>query len=109
MLCRLYNKKKGWEKIPKEETESTEEGFRSPESDVEFPDCDDFGHEVAGVNRSSGGAARVPATAPAIKEEYDWYSDLNLEDLQSSFGPFRSAPAFDVSAAPESTANLASF
>lgn len=87
VLCRLYNKKKGWERIAKEETDLTEESFRTPESDIELPDLDDLGHEVVDMNRSSG-AAQLPPAAPAIKEEYDWYSDLNLEDLQNSFGPF---------------------
>nr|AVZ23988.1 NAC1 [Phalaenopsis bellina] len=102
VLCRLYNKKKGWEKRPKEEMDLMEESFRTPESDIELPDSDDFGQERMDMNRSLGAAqipAAVPTPAPVIKEEYDWYSDLNLEDLQNSFGPFAStAPAaFNVS------------
>ncbi|KAG0477520.1 hypothetical protein HPP92_013834 [Vanilla planifolia] len=94
VLCRLYNKKNSWQKQHREaQTENedtTSESFRTPESDIELPDLDDLGH--AGSEQSR----RFPLL-PAVKEEYDWYSELNLDDLQNSFGAFRSTPALDTS------------
>ncbi|KAK8953669.1 NAC domain-containing protein 68 [Platanthera guangdongensis] len=94
VLCRLYNKRNAWEKMQKGATDLTEESqdtgssesFRTPESDIELPEFDGTSCQ----NRNLG-AAQLLVTPPGIiKEEYDWYCELNLDDLQSPFGTFRS-------------------
>ncbi|PKA66966.1 NAC domain-containing protein 68 [Apostasia shenzhenica] len=92
VLCRLYNKKNNWGKSQPEMTDSTEgnedtgssESLRTPESDIELPDFDELGLPVTYKNQETG-RRELPVMA-AIKEDYDWYSELNLEDLQNPFG-----------------------
>lgn len=78
VLCRLYNKKNNWGKMAASSTEESEEAesLMTPESGIELPDFDEF--VEAGFGREKEAAAAVPA----IKEDYDWYSDLNLGDFQ---------------------------
>ncbi|XP_020598301.1 NAC domain-containing protein 68-like [Phalaenopsis equestris] len=80
VLCRLYNKKNNWGKMGKSSIEQNDdarsESLMTPESGIELPDFDEFGD--AGFGRGMQAAAAVPA----IKEDYDWYSGLNLGDFQ---------------------------
>ncbi|PKU76087.1 NAC domain-containing protein 68-like [Dendrobium catenatum] len=93
VLCRLYNKKNNWEKMATSSMEENEdaksESLRTPESGIEMPDLDEFGDAGFGLEM------QVEAS-PAIKEDYDWYSDLNLGDLQSNLGDFQ-VPVVDFS------------
>ncbi|KAG0447657.1 hypothetical protein HPP92_028215 [Vanilla planifolia] len=81
VLCRLYNKKNDWEKKHRPAMDGNEdavsESFRTPESGVELPDFDDFWY--GGVEQ-----AQISSAPPAMKEEYDWYSALNLDDFSNS-------------------------
>lgn len=79
VLCRLYNKKNNWGKMASNSTEESEdagsESLMTPESGIELLDFDEF--------RDAGfGLEMQVAATPAIKEDYDWYSDLNLGDFQ---------------------------
>ncbi|KAK8960014.1 NAC domain-containing protein 68 [Platanthera guangdongensis] len=91
VLCRLYNKKKNWVKANQEAATSSmeendddrsAESLKSPESGIELLDFDELG--VSGRMEM-----------PAIKEECDWYSDLDLEDLMSNFVDSQSMSTFD--------------
>ncbi|KAG1338894.1 NAC domain-containing protein 68 [Cocos nucifera] len=123
VLCRLYNKKNIWGKMqrPKEEegsfgemTNSMEahddtasDSFRTPESDIEnemFPDFDSLGQIRAQPYQASEGVQAMRSstaggfqTTERQKEDSDWFTDLNLEDLQSSVAAFGATPAIDMS------------
>lgn len=120
VLCRLYNKKNTWEKINQQKEASFGEtmdslddtgsdSFRTPESDIDndvvLPDFDDMGQFGAYPSQSSNGiqAVRASSTAgyqPAMelrqKEENEWFMDLKLDDLQSSYMAFGSTTAPDM-------------
>ncbi|OAY70955.1 NAC domain-containing protein 68 [Ananas comosus] len=105
VLCRLYNKKNSWEKMQsqKEEasmmtTDSTDDSgsnsFRTPESDI---DNDVFDKAAA---RPEAYPNHQSTEVCQIKEDSEWFMDLNLDDLQSAytgFGPATPTPTFDMS------------
>ncbi|CAD5189358.1 unnamed protein product [Musa acuminata subsp. malaccensis] len=116
VLCRLYNKKNTWEKMQQQQKEETSFGltmdslddtgsdsFRTPESDVEnddvLPDFDDLGYPS---QASTGGQALSTSRAVGlqmvekIEKEDEWFMDLKLDDLQSSFMGFGSTPSMDA-------------
>uniref|UniRef100_A0A1D1Y4M6 NAC domain-containing protein 68 n=1 Tax=Anthurium amnicola TaxID=1678845 RepID=A0A1D1Y4M6_9ARAE len=104
VLCRLYNKKNNWvnlqhwaaETSAGETTDSFEatgdtgsESLRTPESDVDNDDCT----EHAGPHKAFSFAPQAPSSVQApwgspmpgvVKEESDWFMDLQLDDLQNS-------------------------
>ncbi|THU71525.1 hypothetical protein C4D60_Mb04t02350 [Musa balbisiana] len=117
VLCRLYNKKNTWEKTKMQKQEETSFGetmqsvddavsdsFRTPESDVEnevvLPDFDDLGY----LSQASTGVQALSTCKTAghqmieksQKEDNEWYMDLKLDDLQSSYTNFGSTPISDA-------------
>ncbi|XP_008787999.1 NAC domain-containing protein 68-like [Phoenix dactylifera] len=132
VLCRLYNKKNTWEKMQQQKEEASfgetmdslddtgSDSFRTPESDIDndvvLPDFDDMGRLGAYPSQASKGiqAARASSTAgsqlPAMeqrqKEENEWFMDLKLDDLQSSYMAFGSASAPDMLSQDYYTSNL---
>ncbi|OAY64137.1 NAC domain-containing protein 68 [Ananas comosus] len=93
VLCRLYNKKNSWEKMQsqKEEasmmtTDSTDDSgsnsFRTPESDI---DNDVFDKAAA---RPEAYPNHQSTEVCQIKEDSEWFMDLNLDDLQSAYTGF---------------------
>ncbi|KAM0941105.1 putative transcription factor NAM family [Dioscorea sansibarensis] len=111
VLCRLYNKKNSWEKIKKQkeevsfgETMSSFEANDSLESDVEhdsFQEMDELAQSEAGVyhpGKSSDGLQQFGTVEQKMKEESDWFTDLNLDDLQGdAIGSLPSVPSLDLS------------
>ncbi|KAJ6804804.1 NAC domain-containing protein 68-like [Iris pallida] len=122
VLCRLYNKKNNWQQQQqqqqqqhkKEETSSFAETMDSLEavedtgsdsfrSDIEhepFPAFEDLVKPLVHPARTPDGTQDARTSNAASKEDNnnnnnnDWFMDLNLDDLQSSFGG-----AFDSSMA----------
>lgn len=122
VLCRLYNKKNSWEKTQQQKEEvsfgetidslddTRSDSFRTPESDIDndvvLPHFDDMGQLGGYPSQASSGmqAVRANNTAgyqPAVeqrqKEENEWFKDLTLDDLQSTYMAFGSTPALDAS------------
>ncbi|CAL9127748.1 unnamed protein product [Musa textilis] len=116
VLCRLYNKKNTWEKMQQQKEEASfgltmdsledtgSDSFRTPESDVEnddvLPDYDDLGYPF---QSSTGGQALSTSRAvgprmveKSEKDDNEWFMDLKLDDLQSSFIGFGSTPSIDA-------------
>ncbi|WOK96750.1 NAC domain-containing protein [Canna indica] len=108
VLCRLYNKKNTWEKVQhqiKEEASSGEtmdsvddtgsDSFRTPESEVDndvlLPDFDDLIY-----TSQASTAVGLHAADMAVKEDNEWFMDLKLEDLQSSYMSFGSTHVTDA-------------
>ncbi|KAJ6844596.1 NAC domain-containing protein 68-like [Iris pallida] len=105
VLCRLYNKKNNWQlqlqqqqQQQKEETmdsfdDTASDSFRSDIEHESFPELEHLVKpaiyqypmptldEVQDVVRTSN-------TTVPMKEDNDWFMDLNLDDLQNSFGAF---------------------
>ncbi|XP_072997308.1 NAC domain-containing protein 68-like [Typha latifolia] len=113
VLCRLYNKKNTWEKMQqqKEETsfgesmdswdETGSDSFRTLESDIDneaFHNFDDI--EKSGAyapNQAGRMTTEYQTMEQPQKEDNEWFMDLNLDDLQSSYMGFGSTPAIDIS------------
>ncbi|OAY76196.1 NAC domain-containing protein 68 [Ananas comosus] len=113
VLCRLYNKKNSWARTAAADSMETShdagsEAINTPESDIDHDDFHLF-DEMAGTGvlqyRPFDQMPQLRPTAaggfPIVekKEESDWFTELNLEDLQSSLAVFGSgaAPSLDVS------------
>ncbi|KAG1365577.1 NAC domain-containing protein 68 [Cocos nucifera] len=120
VLCRLYNKKNSWEKMHQQKEASFGEtmdslddtgsdSFRTPESDIDndvmLPDFDDMFQPVAYPSQDSNGIQAIrasnttvyqPAMEQRQKEENEWFMDLKLDDLQSSYMAFGSTTAPDM-------------
>nr|CAD1828944.1 unnamed protein product [Ananas comosus var. bracteatus] len=113
VLCRLYNKKNSWARTAAADSMETShdagsEAINTPESDIDHDDYHLF-DEMAGTGalqyRPFDQMPQLRPTAaggfPIVekKEESDWFTELNLEDLQSSLAVFGSgaAPSLDVS------------
>lgn len=109
MLCRLYNKKNDWEKrrpVADAGEDTGSESLRTPESDVENEVAPP---EVAASAAPEEYAASSPEFPRVVKEDNDWFMDLNLDDLQSSFMAFNgAAPVRDLSYQDYLLAGLAS-
>ncbi|XP_008792531.2 NAC domain-containing protein 68-like [Phoenix dactylifera] len=122
VLCRLYNKKNTWEKMQQQKEAASfgetmdsvddtgSDSFRTPESDIDndvvFPDFDDMARVGAYPPQAFNGMQGVrvnnttgyrPAIEQRPKEENEWFTDLNLDDLHSSYMAFGSTPALDMS------------
>ncbi|RRT38454.1 hypothetical protein B296_00044234 [Ensete ventricosum] len=116
VLCRLYNKKNTWEKMQQQQEETSfgltmdslddtrSDSFRTQESEVEnddvLPDLDDLGYPS---QASTGGQALSTSRAVGLQmvektenEDNEWFMDLKLDDLQSSFMGFGSTPSMDA-------------
>ncbi|KAG6495424.1 NAC domain-containing protein 2-like [Zingiber officinale] len=96
VLCRLYNKKNAWEKMPQsEEISATDSMDRTPESEVEKDAMlSDFEGRGFPSIASQAFALPVVEKSDAIAKEEDngWFKDLELEDLQSSCMSFGASP-----------------
>lgn len=131
VLCRLYNKKNTWEKMRQQKEEASfgetmdslddtgSDSFRTPESDIDndvvLPDIHDMRQLGAYPSQASNGiqAVRANTTAgyqPAMKqrqkEENEWFMDLKLDDLQSSYMGFGSTSAPDMLSQDYYSSNL---
>ncbi|XP_077235937.1 NAC domain-containing protein 68-like [Tasmannia lanceolata] len=121
VLCRIYNKKNSYEKIlqkreqasPEETTDSFEVSedtrsgdFRTPESDVDndpFMELDNLGRPedfpsqtLDGVQELRIDAAGNFKTGDILKDDNEWFADLNLDDLQNSIAVFGGTTMTDV-------------
>ncbi|XP_010931441.1 NAC domain-containing protein 68 isoform X1 [Elaeis guineensis] len=120
VLCRLYNKKNSWEKMHQQKEASFGEtmdslddtgsdSFRTPESDIDndvvLPDLDDMFQPGAYPSQASNGIQAIRASNTAVyqpameqrqKEENEWFMDLKLDDLQTSYMAFGSTTAPDI-------------
>jgi len=101
VLCRLYNKKNNWDKVkmeefqeqgaaahqhPKEElmdtlADSVSDSFQTHDSEIE---------NASGMQNSLGDMVQGQATLPngsmvTVKEDNDWFTDMNLDELQASY------------------------
>ncbi|KAJ1285937.1 hypothetical protein BS78_03G315400 [Paspalum vaginatum] len=96
VLCRLYNKKNNWEKVKVEEmeaaahhrrqsgevTESMSDSFQTHDSDIDnAPGM----HSSFGNMAQQGQAMRNGIGTVTVKEDNDWFTDLNLDELQASY------------------------
>ncbi|WOL14741.1 hypothetical protein Cni_G23522 [Canna indica] len=108
VLCRLYNKKNSWEKmqLKKEAMEASEtnddttsDSTRTPESDIEHEGFPEFGepdlvHE--GIQDAKAAYPYQHQPLEKLKEENDWFVELNLDELQNPFAGIGSLPVVDV-------------
>lgn len=97
VLCRLYNKKNAWEKLPQSEEISAMDSMdRTPESEVQndamLPDFDGRGRPSIA---SQAFALPVVEKSCVREEDNGWFKDLELEDLQSSCMSFGASPVAD--------------
>ncbi|XP_062224536.1 NAC domain-containing protein 68-like [Phragmites australis] len=99
VLCRLYNKKNNWEKVKVEEQDAAahhhrqngeimdalvdtmSDSFQTHDSDID---------NASGMQNNFGGMAQGQAMRNGIgnvtvKEDNDWFTDLNLDELQASY------------------------
>ena len=114
VLCRLYNKKNNWEKVKVEEPEaaaahqhrqsaaedSMSDSFQTHDSDIDNASGmmqNSFGDMVQGQAMTT----RNGIGTVTVKEDNDWFTDLNLDDLQASYNM-----AHMVSPNPVQTVNL---
>lgn len=114
--CRLYNKRNNWDKVKVEEQEleaaprrqhhlqsaedSMSNSFQTHDSDIdnvfELQNC--YGNNMV------QGQAMTPRNdigVVTVKEDNDWFTDMNLDDLQASYNM-----AHTVNPNPAQTANL---
>ncbi|CAL9050649.1 unnamed protein product [Musa banksii] len=116
VLCRLYNKKNTWEKMQQQQETSSGEtmgsvgetgsdSLRTPEFDVEhkvgLPYFDDLGcpsQAAARMQASSNSktTAGIQMAEDSQKEDNEWFMDLKLDDLQSSYMNVRSMQMMDA-------------
>lgn len=95
VLCRLYNKKNNWEKTKKktpvkteaaESPETISDSLRTPESDIDHEvNPADFDELIQRGGFYSGLHPNQTMNDDKHKEESDWITDFNLDDLQSLF------------------------
>ncbi|CAO1946381.1 unnamed protein product [Urochloa humidicola] len=98
VLCRLYNKKNNWEKVKVEEMEAA--AHHHPQSGGELADSmsdsfqthdSDIDNASAGMQNSFGnmvaqqGVQAMRSGMVTVKEDNDWFSGLNLDELQASY------------------------
>ncbi|XP_042399451.1 NAC domain-containing protein 68-like [Zingiber officinale] len=90
VLCRLYNKKNNWEK-KKMKQKQMPTFLRTADS---FDTNDDARSWGTKDSDADAGGFQV---ADAVKEEDDWFMDLNLDDFQSTMEAIGFGPASVVS------------
>lgn len=114
VLCRLYNKKNSWEKMMLQQREQSSSLGETIMDSLEA--TDDAGSDSfrSDIDNDSYSEFKEPAKPQKIyqppqislmieppqlkKEDSDWFMDLKLDDLQSSFGDFgASATGFGMS------------
>ena len=117
VLCRLYNKKNTWEKKQQQratsfgepidssdEAWSAADSFRTPDSEIEndfvLPHFNDLGspsQASAGVQAwSARQTIGLQMVEKGPKEDNEWFMDLNLDELQSTYMSLGSTPAMDA-------------
>lgn len=113
VLCRLYNKKNNWAKMQqcKKQTlapAKTTDSFDTNEDDDSRSDslwttdsefeCDKSAMTDPGLQAAtSGGTGGVVPVVEEVKEEDDWFMDLNLDDFQSNMAAIGFGPASVIS------------
>ncbi|XP_066312781.1 NAC domain-containing protein 68-like [Miscanthus floridulus] len=100
VLCRLYNKKNNWEKVKVEKPESEAAAHQHRQSAAEDSMSDSFQTHDSDIDNASGmqqscfgdmvqGQAMTMRNngigTVTVKEDNDWFTDLNLDDLQASY------------------------
>jgi len=100
VLCRLYNKKNNWEKVKVEKQEPEAAAHHHRQSAAEDSMSDSFQTHDSDIDNASGGmqqscfgnmvqgqamAMRNGIGTVTVKEDNDWFTDLNLDDLQASY------------------------
>nr|ASK40106.1 stress responsive NAC transcription factor [Aeluropus lagopoides]ASK40107.1 stress responsive NAC transcription factor [Aeluropus lagopoides] len=99
VLCRLYNKKNNWEKVKVEFQEQEAAGHHR--QNVEVMDAladtmsDSFQTHDSEIDNASGkqnsfgdtaqGQTIMPNGMVTVKEDNDWYTDMNFDELQASY------------------------
>ncbi|RRT85064.1 hypothetical protein B296_00009449, partial [Ensete ventricosum] len=117
VLCRLYYKKNTWEKMLQQQKETSfgelmdssdevgsAESFRTPDSEIEnevvlqhFNDLGRPSQASAGVQPwSARQTIGLQMVEKGQKEENEWFMDLNLDELQSTYMSLGSTPAMDA-------------
>jgi hypothetical protein len=86
VLCRLYNKKNNWEKVKVEEfqdapADTTPDSFQTHDSEID---------NASGMQNSFGDMAQGQPAMPngamvTVKEDNDWFTDMNFDELQASY------------------------
>ncbi|ONK78354.1 uncharacterized protein A4U43_C02F17660 [Asparagus officinalis] len=103
VLCRLYNKKNNWEKMQKQKEQSSSFGetidsLEAADDAISESIRSDIENDVFPPQVYQSQMSQVNEQPQMKKEDSDWFMDLNLDDLQSSFGAFgSSATGFDIS------------
>ncbi|ONK61719.1 uncharacterized protein A4U43_C08F32850 [Asparagus officinalis] len=82
VLCRLYNKKNNWAKTQQSSSFDDAMGSLMDAADDARSDSDNVSPQIY--------QPQVPQVG-LKKEDNDWFMDLNLDDLQTSFGDFGSS------------------
>jgi hypothetical protein len=92
VLCRLYNKKNNWEKVkeepeaaaPHHHADSMSDSFQTHDSDIDNASGmqNSFGSMPQGVHPMNNG---IGSGAVAVKEDNDWFTGLNLDELQATY------------------------
>ncbi|KAL6853777.1 hypothetical protein ACP4OV_019806 [Aristida adscensionis] len=101
VLCRLYNKKNNWDKVKVEEQDAAAAHHGRPQNGEvmdaladtmsdSFQTHDSDNDNASAMQNSFGGMAQRQDTAVrngmvAVKEDNDWFTDLNLDELQASY------------------------
>lgn len=97
VLCRLYNKKNNWEKVKVEQhmaavqrqngevmdapiaTDTMSDSFQTHDSEIDSAS----GLQLHGFRDMVQGQARDGIVT--VKEDNDWFTDLNLDELQACY------------------------
>ncbi|KAJ8480426.1 hypothetical protein OPV22_024153 [Ensete ventricosum] len=96
VLCRLYYKKNTWEKMLQQQKE-TSFGELMDSSDEHFNDLGRPSQASAGVQAwSARQTIGLQMVEKGQKEENEWFMDLNLDELQSTYMSLGSTPAMDA-------------
>ncbi|CAO2195055.1 unnamed protein product [Urochloa humidicola] len=94
VLCRLYNKKNNWEKVKVEAAphhhpqsggelaDSMSDSFQTHDSDIDNASA---GMQNSFVGNMAAQAMRNGVGAVTVKEDNDWFTGLNLDELQASY------------------------
>ncbi|CAL4953942.1 unnamed protein product [Urochloa decumbens] len=100
VLCRLYNKKNNWEKVKVEEgveaaahhqqsggelADSMSDSFQTHDSDIDNASAGMQNNSFGNMAAQQGAQAAMRSSMVTVKEDNDWFSGLNLDELQASY------------------------
>uniref|UniRef100_A0A0A9F4P6 NAC domain-containing protein n=1 Tax=Arundo donax TaxID=35708 RepID=A0A0A9F4P6_ARUDO len=102
VLCRLYNKKNNWDKVKGEEqhaaaaqhhrqngevmdalADTMSDSFQTHDSDID--NASGMQNNLGDMAQGQVQAMRNGVGSVTVKEDNDWFTDLNLEELQASY------------------------